>query len=51
MAGDAKGPEDGGLTVAQRQALMEALRPDYELYAYGRELMLRCLKAEQKQAA
>lgn len=51
MAGERQGPEDGGLTAAQRQELMEALRPDYELYAYGRDLMLRRLEAEQKRAA
>jgi hypothetical protein len=38
-------PEEAGLTAAQRAALMERLRPDYALLAYGRELMLRRLNA------
>ena len=51
MTGDTNGTEDVDLTAAQRQELMEALRPDYELYEYGRDLMRRRMDAQRSEAA
>lgn len=38
-------PEEAGLTAAERQALMETLRPDYALLEHARALMRRRLDA------
>lgn len=41
-------PEDAGLTRAERETLLEALRPDFALLAHARALMLRRLDAGSK---
>lgn len=38
-------PEEAGLTAAQKSELIDLMRPDYELLAYGRDLMLRRIEA------
>ena len=44
-------PEAAGLTAAQRHELMELMRPDYELLAYGRDLMMRRMEEQARVAA
>ncbi|MBW8270188.1 sulfotransferase family 2 domain-containing protein [Caldovatus aquaticus] len=41
-------PEEAGLTATQKSELMDLLRPDYELYAYGRALMQQRMEVQSR---
>ena len=51
MVSKAYALEEVGLTRLQQAALRELQHPDYELYEYARDLMLRRIEAEQREAA
>ncbi|MBW8270189.1 sulfotransferase family 2 domain-containing protein [Caldovatus aquaticus] len=51
MVSKAYSLEEVGLTRAQEAALREVLQPDFALYSYARDLMLRRIEADARSAA